>query len=290
MNQSKHYIRNSTTRSRRWTRLLGSLTAIIVCAAPFAVRAATKTPAPNLAAEKAIRVGYTLMHMNYAEHPSKPYLDTENGDLNGVGFSAIRFSGHVYASTDLAMANGHTRYDGGIWQQTRYGIISTPYRGHSGATVLNARSVIGPAFSIGSRDKIAAFAGVGLYYWKRSLPGPGGYTEHYIAMPGYLGLVDRLALTRTLGLSVRISASKLLLSGIKGPFASGSLGTKPGYAGEVTLDYRVYKHLEIFARARLEKFRFTRVTLVTSSTGGTIYEPNSRTLLASYELGLGYQF
>lgn len=292
MRHNQRHTSNSLTHPRRWTRLLGSLTAILACAAPLAGRAATKAPMPNLAAEQAVRVGYTLMHMNYAEHPSKPYLDTENGDLNGVGLSVIRFSGHLYDSIELALATGHTRYDGGIQQQSPSGIIVTPYQGRSGATVFNLRSVIGPAFSIGSRDKIAVFAGVGVYYWKRDVAQNSGvgYTEKYIAMPGYLGLADRLALTHSLGLTVRVSASKLLLSGISTPFGSGRLGTKTGYAGQLTLDYRVYKHLDVFARARLEKFRFTRVTLATSSTGAPIYEPNSRTLLASYELGLGYRF
>lgn len=286
-------ISNRFPQQRRWMRRLCSFATLLGCLVPVASQAKPGVhPLRNLAAQQTLRLGYTLLHMNYAEHPSKPYLDTENGDLNGVGLSLIRFSGHLYDSIELALATGHTRYDGGIEQQSLSGTTFTPYKGRSGATVFNLHSVIGPAFSIGSRDMIAVFAGVGLHYWKRDVAenSGAGYTEKYIAMPIYLGVANRLAVTQRLALSVSVSASKLALAGISTPFGSGNLGHKAGYAGELTLDYRIYKRVEIFARARLEKYQFSQVTLATSPTRGKFIEPNSRTLLASYEIGLGYQY
>ncbi len=229
----------------------------------------------NLATEQVLQVGYTVLHMNYAEHPSGPYLDTESRNLNAIRMGAMRFDKHLYTAVALTAASGRTRYDGRINHVSSSGSISaTPYQGHSGATIYDMHAALGPAFSIGGRDLVAPFVGVGLYYWKRQVAQGSGasYTEKYMNLPAYVGVVDRLALTGALALNLRVAASWQLATGITTPFGSGHLGSHPGYAAQFSVDYQVIRRFNVFARARLEKFDF------------------SRTLLASYEIGFGYQF
>lgn len=116
------------------------------------------------------------------------------------------------------------------------------------------------------------------------------YTEKYMNLPAYVGVVDRLALTGALALNLRVAASWQLATGITTPFGSGHLGSHPGYAAQFSVDYQVIRRFNVFARARLEKFDFSRTVLSTLPNGVFYYEPNSRTLLASYEIGFGYQF
>lgn len=260
-----------------------------ICAVMLAIVAMTPLVASahsqpnNLAATSSLQLGYTLTHMNYAEQPSKPYLDTEMGDLHGATLTFNRFTPRLFAHSSLGYAEGNTHYNGS--RQTRFGDI--PYRGSTANKVLTYEADIGPAFAIGNRDLIAPFVGTGVYYWRRDVGNgaPGGLTEKYLHWSANVGLADRVALTARLAAQIRGEATYAIANGIVTPTGDAFLGHGWGYIGAVSLHYRVLKPLEVYVRASVQRFRFQRGDIASG-----VYEPASRTLNARYSVGLGYRF
>lgn len=250
---------------------------------PLAANAHPNKEPKNLAATKSVQLGYTLTHMNYAETPSKPYFDTEMGDLHGATFTFKGFTSSIYTHLALSYVTGNTHYDGAI--QTPFGTF--PYRGSTANKLLTYGVDLGPAFAIGDRDLIAPFIGSGLYYWRRDVGNgaPGSYTEKYYHWTANVGLADRLAITSKWAVQLRGEATYAIMNGISTSYGVATLGHDWGYIGAVSLDYHVLKSLDVYARASLQRFKFQR-----GDIGNGAYEPNSRTLNASYTAGLGLVF
>lgn len=264
----------------RYTAALAAFVLAIVAMMPLVANANSSF---SLASTTTLQLGYTLTHMNYAEQPSKPYLDTEMGDLHGATLTFNRFTPATFTHTSLAYVEGNTHYNGSI--QTPTGDI--PYRGSTANKILTYQADAGPAFAIGQRDLIAPFIGTSVYYWRRDVGNgaPGGSTEKYVHWTVNAGLADRFAITSRFAVQLRGEATYAIANGIETPEGDAFLGHDWGYSGAVSLDYRVLKPLEVYVRAGVQRFRFQRGDL-----GAGVYEPNSRTLNASYSAGLGYRF
>lgn len=245
----------------------------------------------NLAAGTTAAVGYTLTHNNYAEYSpnSSGYADTEMGYLHGVTLALQHMGTHLYLSDAISYADGTTRYDGAMQQVTQTGIVTTPYQGRTHSQIWNADVAIGPSWGIGDRVLLAPIIGTNFYYWNR-LAGdgaPGSVHERYLHWTVAAGLAGRVAITSRMRVQLVGEATYPVFNAISTPYGSAKLGKHTGYRATLSVNYRVYGGLGLFARASLQYFKFGQANITSS---GSVIEPDSRTVNTTYMVGLSYAY
>lgn len=270
------------TRKIAVTGLLGAALAL----APMMASAKA-----NLASGSTAAVGYTLTHNNYAEYSptSSSYLDTEMGTLHGVTLAAQHMGTHIYLGETISYADGTTRYDGAIQQVTQNGIVTTPYQGRTHSQIWNVNFAIGPSWGIGDRVLLAPIIGTDVYYWNRRAGdgAPGSVHERYLHWTAAVGLVGRVAITSRMRVQLLGEATYPIINAISTPYGGTKLGKHAGYRASLSVNYRVYGGLGLFARASLQYFKFGRANITSS---GSVIEPDSRTVNTTYMVGLSYAY
>lgn len=242
----------------------------------------------NAASGATVAVGFSLLHNNYAEYsPTGPgYFDTEMGDLHGVTLALQRMDRRFFVSENLTYAAGDTRYDGSLQYSSG---ASTPYVGSSHSTIWNINTALGPTWTVNNRVLVAPVVGTNLYYWDRLAGGgvQGSVHEKYLHWTVAAGLAGRVALSRRLRVQMLGEVTYPLYNMIDTPYGGALLGRSAGYRASVSVNYRLRTRLGLFARASLQWFRFGGASIVSS---GALREPDSRTLNATYTVGVSYAY
>lgn len=245
----------------------------------------------NLASGGIDAVGYTLTHNNYAEYSptSGGYLDTEMGTLHGLTLTEQHMNTHLYLGSTISYVDGTTRYNGAMQQITQNGVVTTSYQGRSHSQILNWDISFGPSWGIGDRVLLAPIIGTNVYYWNRVAGdgAPGSVHERYFHWTVAAGLVGRVAITSRMRVQLLGEATYPIINVISTPYGGAKLGKHTGYRATLSVNYRVYGGLGLFARASLQYFKFGRANITGS---GSIIEPDSRTVNTTYMVGLSYAY
>lgn len=234
------------------------------------------------------RLGFAETHLNYAEPPSKPYYDTENGYFPGISLDLESIGSGLYMRYGLFYGAGNINYDGSIQKTnpiTRT-VSTTPYQGKSREWLLSQHADIGPAFALSRRTLLAPFVGVGMRYWRRKAgnDSPAHVHERYLRVPLEFGVMERYAMTSRLQAELEVGGDYGLYNHIDTPVGSARLGHNWGFLSRLTFDYRLTRGLGLFVQASYRQFTSSRGDL-----SAYYYEPESRTRTQRYVIGLELQ-
>lgn len=252
------------------------LTAALTAWSAVAAHAATLPTRQDI-----IRLGFAETHLNYAEHPSKPYYDTENGYFPGADLTLVSIQPDFFARYNLFYGAGNVNYNGAI--QNSFTGTSTPYQGQSREWLLSQNIDVGPAFALSQNNTLMPYVGLGVRYWRRKAGNnaPQRVHERYLRAPLDFGLLDQIALTPRLRAEVEAGGNYGLANLVETPQGSSRLGHNWGYKASLTLNYQLTGALGIFAQADYQGFTSDRGNL-----SATYYEPASRTHTQRYTVGI----
>lgn len=242
----------------------------------------------DFASGATLAVGFSLLHNNYAEYaPTGPgYFDTETGSLRGVTLAYQQMDRRRFLSENLTYVDGNTRYRGSLQYSSGK---TTPYVGSSHSTIWNLDTAFGPAVAVSDAVLVAPIVGTNLYYWDRLAGGgvQGSVHEKYLHWTVAAGLAGRVTISRRVRMQLLGEATYPIYNMINTPYGAARLGRSPGYRASLSVNYRLLARLGLFARASVQWFRFGGAAIVSS---GAIREPDSRTINATYTVGLSYAY
>ncbi len=247
-----------------------------------------------------LSASYQLMDLHYAEPsdtcalavctnaPEASYFDRESGYINGFRLSAsgLMWKDRIYGHVDYERASGYILYRG-------FTQSGTPIpNGVSGAVISDYAARLGAAFASG--DFVAVpFVEYGHHAWHRIL-GAGtaqSYTEDYRHDYVGLGALLQVEFTAALAASIYAMAGQTVNPTITVPalgFAQ-SLGSSALVKVGATVDVRLSRAMGLYAGVRYTRFSYGQ-SAPQQSGGLVIMEPQSDTVIASYEGGLRFFF
>ncbi len=247
-----------------------------------------------------VSASYRLTDFHYAEPsdtcalavctnaPQTNYFDRESGFIDGFQASAsgLLWRDRVYARVSYDWASGYVRYQG--YTQSGRPVPNAV----SGAVISDYGVRLGMPFP--ERAVMAVpFLEYGHHAWRRMV-GAGtaqtyeeDYRHDYVA----LGVLVQIALTGALVGSVYASAGQTMNPAISVPaynFSQG-LGSSALVKAGASLDFQVSRHFGVYGAVRYTRFSYGQS--VTQPSGGlVIMEPQSDTVIASYEGGMRFFF
>ena len=272
------------TRNTRSFRIYLALMAMLAMTLP-GLASATSNTGPVTANFHALRLGYTALHFNRAEHGSSGQTyDTNKGWINGLNFGGEYVGPNLYVDTGAYYADGSVNYKGGVQYGTSGGGTGeVPYKTNMDEQLFTVHGDVGPDFHLfNGRDAIAPFVGLGYrYHYDHTSAGQ-------VTIPGYgsarvpstaasrqqgearFGLMDRFQITRKLGLELKMLGTYSFWGRIQNQHYNGKYSNKWGYDGSVTADYQLMHHFGVYGRASYRKVNTSRVQLAS-----TAFEPKA---------------
>ncbi|MCH9742039.1 MAG: hypothetical protein K0U21_02410 [Proteobacteria bacterium] len=221
-------------------------------------------------------------------------LDTETGGVPGYMLSAsiakdLLFK-NDYLGIDFSKTDGHTNYVGS-YQGGNYGDVRTT----SGAKTTDFSVRYGKSYEVSHSSSLTPYAELGYHEWIRGVNSGETYTHKHYG----LGVLAQFAPVSKLVLSANAMIgntfdSNISINAIDTRYAAFSEGlgnstiTKFGIAA----DYAFTKNFHGTAGINRTNFEYGAGATVanTGTSGGSYWEPASKTTLTNIELGLGYAF
>ncbi len=247
-----------------------------------------------------ISASYRLMDFHYVEPsdtcalavctnaPQTGYFDRESGLIGGfqVSASGLVLRDRVYTRVSYDRTSGYVRYRG----YTQSGGLVPD--GVSGAVISDYGVRLGAAFL--ARGVMAVpFLEYGHHAWRRVVGAGTGqaYEEDYRHDFIALGALIQVALTRALVGSIYASAGQTVNPAISVPAYNFSQGLGPAalVKAGASLDWRMSDRLGLYAAFCYTRFSYGQ-SAAQPSGGLVIMEPQSDTVIASYEGGMRFFF
>ena len=282
--------------------LASLLLAVAVAAAP------ARGEEPGLHGQVEVRAG--LLRFDYEERDAGVFLDGEEGFVPSITVEGELRLDRLFGRAMFRLAKGSVDYDGHVQSLTDSAIDGLPVRTTTDLTFLQGELQLGAFVDEGRR--LAAFAALGARRWDRdiqettlldrtgSLRGLSGLSEVYSWYELQAGVRwTFLQLSRT---SWDLDARVVRTAGgeieVFSPFgAPGSvtmgLGSRTGWRLASNLRRDLAGRLFLAATLWAEGYAFGRSdfhTVATSAGLADIFEPDSSTVNAGLEVGLGGRF
>jgi len=218
------------------------------------------------------------------------YLDSEKGtqpafklDLTRQG--SVLGVDNIYVNTQVEFARGNTDYTG--YLQDAFGDL-TPYDSRTKDTTVDVGLKVGKSFSFARvpNAQVTPYVGYSYESWIRDMSGQYGYKETYHHSTASVGVLGQYAFTSDLVGSTDFSYGRTFGAGLSADgIADFTLGNANVYSGGVGLDYAYSKAWHINGSYSIAKFDYGQ-----SGVSDGYFEPNSRTIVQKFYVGVGYHF
>lgn len=251
-----------------------------------------------LALNNSVSFSFMASQLAYGEHaqgPSSPYLDTDQGRVNGgkIVLSGMRRESdqHLYVRLSFSTASGHVNYNGGVTVTNGSGAVvgSFPLQERQFTRLTDEEVRVGEGFALGARAMWTPYIAVGAHDWYRSQPAtaaaPWDYVEKYSHEYAAGGVLLQYAPSARFATSLTLAVGRTIDPRITAPAYgfSANLGSQPWEQAGLALDYRALEHVSFFAGATFTTFRYG-ASSVDPYSG--LMEPYSHTNVIDYEAGV----
>lgn len=254
---------------------------------------------PITAINNSLDLSFQRGRLNYGETDATGYLDSERGNPQGfrIGLSGLNdnYGGNLFTQISYSHADGDVNYTGADL------LSGAPLTAKSNATIDDYQFKLGAA--VVRRDDVALipYIGLGGHKWVRTLGvgTPGAYDETYTHSYWLLGALFQLANGPDWALTANIGGGQTMGAHIDVPDIdyAADLGSSSLWQAGLEVDYRIAPSAYLFAGADYTRYRYGQSewaynAVLSQAYGQTLYihEPDSKTELTNFNLGLRFSY
>lgn len=253
---------------------------------PILVVAALPAHADSISTvDNSLDISFQRTRLNYGETVGSRYVDSEHGAPHGVRIAATGLNdasgGNMFVQLQYSYTSGDVNYTGALLSN------GSPVTGTSGAQLNDWQAKLGVALLRHEGSALIPYIAVSGHRWVRTVGKgtTGEYQETYSHDGITAGLLAQTAITRRSVLSMNVAGGRTVGPHIDVPAfgLSQDLGTAGLLDAGLDVDYRLASGAHVFAAFDYTRYRYGQ-SAVDPITG--LYEPDSKTELVSYNVGL----
>lgn len=245
-----------------------------------------------LSANNQAGIQLTMQHMDYSETYQGVLLDTENGNVPGIDLSVSVMKdlwlGNDYLQAEYAYSSGKTDYVGS-YQGGSYGSLVAK----SGAEINDFSIRYGKGYVASQTVMLTPYGEFGYHQWDRNVGDgiPGGYMEHYSHKYLAFGILGQYSPVARLVLTGNVMAGRTLRPAITVDLPapqgfSAGLGNSAIYKASIAADYAFTKTVHGNAGIDYTTWQYGASAIQPSG----YLEPDSKTYITTFKVGVGYAF
>jgi hypothetical protein len=271
--------------------LLSITIGLVLCGLSLSAQAGTDS---ILASNRQVGVQLGGQNIHYDETDSSgALLDSEYGHQPSISFAVSTMGDYIfgkdYFQAQYSYAWGQTDYIGQPMSGGGYGSL----RLKSDAKTNDFSFRYGKGFSPSSVMMLTPYMELGAHQWDRNVGGgpPSGYMEHYSHKYFGLGLLGQLSSGTNLVFSANIMYGRTfdtyLNADIPPVLSQSTLGSNfPIYKAGLAADYAFTENIHGNVGLDYAAWKYG----ISAVNGFGLYEPDSKTKIINFRMGIGYAF